>query len=52
MLMGVGRLIALLSWVPTRSRLVFEGGIWCRSKHHSETGSQVLGLGVQVWAGT
>ena len=44
--------VALLSWVPALSRPTdWRRGRW-RSKHHTETGTQVWGLGVQVWTGT
>ena len=50
--MRVGRLVALLSWVlalfgPTDWR---QG--WWGSKHHTESGTQEWGLGVQVWTGS
>ena len=41
--MGVGRLITLLSWVPALSGPTLWAGIRWRSKHHTETRSQVLG---------
>jgi hypothetical protein len=41
--MGAGRLVTLLSWVLAFSGLTFRVGIRWRSKHHTETGSQVLG---------
>jgi hypothetical protein len=40
--MGTGRLVTLLLWVPALFGLTFRGGIRWRSKHHTETGSQVL----------
>ena len=42
MLMGAGRLIALLSWVWLFLDRLLGVGIRWRSKHHIETGSQVL----------
>ena len=41
--MGAGRPVTLLSWAPALSKLAFRGGTRWRSKHHTETGSQVLG---------
>ena len=52
LLMGAGRLVALLSWVPALSRPTDWGQGWWRSKHHTESRTQVWGLGVQVWTGT
>ena len=42
-------LIAVSDTFP--DRLIGGGERW-RSKHHTKTGSQVWGLGVQVWTGT
>jgi hypothetical protein len=42
--MGAKRLVTLLSWVPTLSRLTVTGGLFgWRSKHHTEAGHVVLG---------
>ena len=41
--MGVGRLVTLLSWVSALFGPTLGEGIRWRSKHHTETGSQVLG---------
>jgi hypothetical protein len=42
--MGVGRLVTLLSWVPTLSGPIIKGGLLSRrSKHHIEAGPQMLG---------
>ena len=41
--MGVGRLVALLSWVLALSGRLLGVGIRWRSKHHTETRSHVLG---------
>ena len=49
---GAGKLVALLSWVPALSALTDWRRGWWRSKHHTESGTQVWGLGVQVWTGT
>jgi hypothetical protein len=44
MLMGAERLVTLLSWVLTLSRLTVKGGLLGRrSKHYTEAGPQVLG---------
>ena len=43
LLMGVGRLITLFSWVPSFSEPTLGAGIRWRSKHHTKTGSQVFG---------
>jgi hypothetical protein len=52
LLMRAGRLVTLLSWAPA----LFGQTDWWRdrwrSKHHSEAGPQVWGLGVQVWTET
>ena len=40
--MGVGKLVALLSWVPALSEPTLGLGTRWRSKHHTETRSQVL----------
>ena len=48
LVLGVGRLIALLSWVPTLSGPTDWRWGWWRSKHHT----QEWGLGVRVWMGT
>ena len=49
--MGVGRLIALLSWVPALFGPTDWRPGWWRSKHHTKSETQVWGLGVQVWMG-
>ena len=41
--MGAERLVTLLSWVPALSGPTLRVGIRGRSKHHTKTGSQVLG---------
>ena len=41
LLMGAGRLITLLSWVPALSRLTDWRRGWWRSKHHTESETQV-----------
>ena len=41
--MGAERLVTLLSWVLALFGPTFRVGIRWRSKHHTETGSQVLG---------
>jgi hypothetical protein len=44
MLMGAGRLVTLLSWVPTLSGPTVMGGLLGkRSKHRTEVEPQVLG---------
>jgi hypothetical protein len=46
LLMGVGRLVSLLSWVPARFELAFWVVLYIglrRSKHHTEAGPAVLG---------
>ena len=48
LLMRAGRLVALLSWVPALSRLTNLRRGWCRSKHHTESGTQEWGHRVQV----
>ena len=50
--MGAERLVALLSWVPALSGPTDWRRGWWRSKHHTESGTHVWGLGVQVWTGT
>ena len=50
--MGVGRLIALLSWVLALSGPTDWRQGWWRSKHRTESGTQERGFGVQVWTGT
>ena len=52
LLMGAGRLIALLLWALALSRPTDWRRGWWRSKHHTESETQVWGLGVQVWKGT
>ena len=52
LLMGAGRLVTLLSRVPALSGPTDWRRGWWRSKHHTESGTQVWGLGVQVWTGT
>ena len=52
LLMGAGRLVALLSWVLALSGPTDWGQGWWMSKHHTESRTQVWGLGVQVWTGT
>ena len=42
--MGAGSLIALLSWVLALSGLTDWRRGWWRSKHHTESGTQVWGL--------
>ena len=44
LLMGAGRLIALLSWVLALSRLTDWRRGWWRSKHHTESGLRCGGL--------
>ena len=50
---ALGRLVALLSWVPALSgptvRVLFW---WRRSSHRTESRTQGRGLGVQVLTGT
>ena len=51
LLMGAGRLIALLSWVLTLSGPIDWRQRWWRSKHHTESRTQVWRFGVQVQTG-
>ena len=51
MLIGAGRLVAVLSWVLALSRPTDWRRGWWRSKHHTESETQEWGLGVQVWTG-
>jgi hypothetical protein len=44
LLIGAGRLVTLLSWVPVLSGSTVKGGLLGRrSKHRTEVGPQVLG---------
>ena len=49
--MGAERLVTLLSWVPALSGLTDWRRGWWRSKHHTESGTQVWGLEVHVLDG-
>ena len=42
--MGARRLVALLSWVLALFGSTDWRRGWCRSKHHTESGTQVWGL--------
>ena len=46
LLMGAGRLVALLSWVLALSEPTDWRRGWWRSKHHTKSGTQEWGLGV------
>ena len=50
---ALGRLVALLSWVPALSGLTVRVSFWWRrSLHRTKSGTQGQGLGVPVWTGT
>jgi hypothetical protein len=53
LLIGARRLVTLLSWVSALSGPTVKGGLLGRrSKHRTEAGPQVLGLGIPIWTGT
>ena len=49
--MGAGMLVALLLWILPLFGLTDWRRGWWRSKHHTESGTQVWGLEIQVWMG-
>ena len=52
LLMGAAKVVTLLSRVLALFGPIDWRRGWWRSKHHTESGTQEWGLGVQVWTGT